>query len=55
MGLNMSSSFYASKQKKLLFLHTQNRMVGGILAWEIPRMEEPGGLQSWSHEKSDTT
>ena len=46
MGLNMSSSFYASKQKKLLFLHAQNRMVGGILAWEIPRMEEPGGLQS---------
>ena len=26
-----------------------------ILAWEIPRTEEPGGLQSWGHKESDTT
>ena len=25
------------------------------LAWRIPWTEEPGGLQSWSHEESDTT
>ena len=24
-------------------------------AWRIPRTEEPGGLQSWGHEESDTT
>ena len=22
-----------------------------ILAWEIPRTEEPGGLQSWGHKR----
>ena len=27
----------------------------GILAWEIPQMEEPGGLQSVGHEELDTT
>ena len=26
-----------------------------ILAWRIPRAEEPGGLQSWGREESDTT
>ena len=26
-----------------------------ILAWEIPRTEEPGGLQSMGHEESDKT
>ena len=26
-----------------------------ILAWEIPRTEEPGGLQSAGHKESDTT
>ena len=26
-----------------------------ILAWEIPRTEEPGGLQSWGHKESDMT
>ena len=26
-----------------------------ILAWEIPWMEEPSGLQSWGCEESDTT
>ena len=26
-----------------------------ILAWGIPRTEEPGGLQSWGHKESDTT
>ena len=26
-----------------------------ILAWRIPWTEEPGGLQSWGHKKSDTT
>ena len=25
-----------------------------ILAWEIPRTEEPGGLQSMGHKESDT-
>ena len=25
------------------------------LAWKIPWMEEPGGLQSWGREESDTT
>ena len=25
------------------------------LAWKIPWMEEPGGLQSWGHKESDTT
>ena len=24
-----------------------------ILAWEIPRTEEPGGLQSWGSKESD--
>ena len=26
-----------------------------ILAWEIPRTEEPGGLQSMGHKQSDMT
>ena len=26
-----------------------------ILAWRIPRMEEPGGLQSMGSQQSDTT
>ena len=26
----------------------------GILAWSIPRTEEPGGLQSRGHKESDT-
>ena len=26
-----------------------------ILAWRIPRTEEPGGLQSWGHKELDTT
>ena len=26
-----------------------------ILAWRIPWMEEPGGLQSMGHKESDTT
>ena len=26
-----------------------------ILAWEIPRIEEPGGLQSMVSQESDTT
>ena len=26
-----------------------------MLAWRIPGTEEPGGLQSTGHEKSDTT
>ena len=25
------------------------------LAWRIPRTEEPGGLQTWGHKKSDKT
>ena len=25
------------------------------LAWRIPWMEEPGGLQSWGRKESDTT
>ena len=25
------------------------------LAWKIPWMEKPGGLQSWGHEESDMT
>ena len=27
----------------------------GTLAWRIPWMEEPGGLQSWGHKELDTT
>ena len=27
----------------------------GILAWEIPWTEEPGGLQSMGSQESDTT
>ena len=26
-----------------------------VLAWEIPRTEEPGGLQSTGHKESDMT
>ena len=26
-----------------------------ILAWRIPRTEEPGGLQPWGCKESDTT
>ena len=26
-----------------------------ILAWRIPCIEEPGGLQSWGGKESDTT
>ena len=27
----------------------------GTLAWKIPWIEEPGGLQSWGLKESDTT
>ena len=27
----------------------------GILAWEIPWTEEPGGLQLWDRQELDTT
>ena len=27
----------------------------GILAWKIPRTEEPGGLQLWGHKESEMT
>ena len=27
----------------------------GILAWEIPWTEEPGGYSPWGHKESDTT
>ena len=27
----------------------------GVLAWKIPWMEEPGGLQSMGSQESDTT
>ena len=27
----------------------------GILAWRIPRTQEPGGLQSKGHKESDKT
>ena len=30
-------------------------MHSGILAWEIPWTEEPGGLYPWGHKESDTT
>ena len=26
-----------------------------ILAWKIPRTEEPGGLHPWDRKESDTT
>ena len=26
-----------------------------ILAWAVPRTEEPSGLQSWDHKELDTT
>ena len=26
-----------------------------ILAWRIPRTEEPGGYSPWGHKESDTT
>ena len=26
-----------------------------VLAWKIPRTEEPSGLQSWGHRESGTT
>ena len=26
-----------------------------ILAWRIPRTEEPGGLEPWGHKELDTT
>ena len=26
-----------------------------ILAWKIPRTEEPGGYSPWGHKESDTT
>lgn len=44
MGLNMSSSFYVPKQKKLLFLHIQNRMVVTLL--ERSLLSGPQGQQA---------
>ena len=26
-----------------------------ILAWKVPRAEEPGGLRPWGHKESDRT
>ena len=30
-------------------------MHSSILAWRIPRTEEPGGYSPWGHRESDTT
>ena len=27
----------------------------GVLTWEIPCTQEPGGLSPWDHKESDTT
>ena len=41
----------------LLMLETEKAMAphSSTLAWKIPWMEEPGGLQPWGPEESDTT
>ena len=36
-------------------LEKQMAAPSSILAWEIPRTEEPGGLQSMGHKQSDMT
>ena len=36
-------------------LQEETATPSSILAWEIPRTEEPGGLQSEDHKESDTT
>ena len=54
--------------KNPLAMQVRDRSLGGegppekemathssILAWEIPRTEEPGGLQTMGHKESDTT
>ena len=35
-------------------LEKERATPSGILAWEIPRTEEPGRLQSIGHKESDT-
>ena len=36
-------------------LEKEKATPSSILAWEIPRTEEPGRLQSIGHKESDTT
>ena len=36
-------------------LEEKMAIYSSILAWEIPRTEEPGGLQSMGSQESDTT
>ena len=36
-------------------LEKETAIHSSILAWEIPRTEEPGGLQSMGHKQSDMT
>ena len=35
--------------EKVMAIHSS------VLAWKIPRTENPGGLQSWGCKESDTT
>ena len=41
-------------QKKKKSLEKEMEAHSNILAWEIPRTEEPGGLQSMRSQKSQT-
>ena len=51
----------ASGGDRVLSLHQRDPLEeeivthSSILAWRIPRTEEPGGLQSMGHKESDTT
>ena len=44
-----------SEQVFSLALEKEMATHSGILAWRIPRTEEPGGLQSTGCKESDTT
>ena len=51
----------AMQETRVLSLGREDPLENGmtthssILAWEIPRTEEPGGLRPWGHKKLDTT
>ena len=56
MGRNSSAILQCKRRKRWGLIRTSGRSIhSSILAWKIPRTEEPGGLQSMGSQESDTT
>ena len=50
--LPLTGESHEQRVHEVAELDTTERLTRtSILAWEIPRTEEPGGLQSWGHKR----